>query len=312
MKRFAVGVLLVVACHDYDFKGDAQKREADAARREAAKTPVDRILESADVGVEYAAAAYARFKGENPNLAKQLAPRLAPLVDKAWPSLAESLRKDATARGTERARGKTPDTIVGTLPGLLDDLAPHAPALAARWAPVKAELASLEQQGYEAERADTRPRVTVWTRATETPSTDEAMALSLMSCIETKLAARWPEIKFIRDFQRPADGAHLQLVVKTASDSYRSTKGERTAMLAAAEATLVPSELPAAMAKVFAHELVATGTSRNPNEIKSDLGVTPTVETARAGMAAIEIIEAEVCGQIERQIERQIGAPKRT
>ena len=56
------------------------------------------------------------------------------------------------------------------------------------------------------------------------------------------------------------------------------------------------------MAKAFTDPIVALATVDNPAEIKSDLGVTPTMEVTRAGMDAVKSTQMQLCANVEREL----------
>jgi hypothetical protein len=138
----------------------------------------------------------------------------------------------------------------------------------------------------------------VWSRFGE--GENDTLAPDFLECVERALAARWPNVKFVQEYRRP-EGPSIQIVITSTSDTY-SSGTTKMHMTSSAALRLEPSELPRSMAKRFVKPIVATGTSSNPDVIRSDVGATPALESARAGTSALEQIRAEVCAAAATQL----------
>jgi hypothetical protein len=280
------------------------KKDEDEVPVTVAKTsepsPFDEVVATATgTGLVYAAVKYMRLP--EADRAKKLASRLGPPILAGWDDYASRAKTQATNRGKDRARGKKNRSMYDDMPPMLDEIAPLAPDVAKRWSVLKPELAALEQTAFDADTNDKRPRVVVWSEFHEPPTTEDLYAPEFLECVEAALAKRWPELKFVQEYRKP-DGANVQLVVATSSDTYRSNTGQTMKMASGAGIRLVGTALPPTLAKVFARPLEAAGTSRNAGEIKSDLGATPALEASRAAMDAQRTIREEVCADVARQI----------
>ena len=266
----------------------------------SAPSPFDGVVTTATgSGLVYAAAEYMRLPAAD--RAKQLASRLSGPIVAGWDEYAGRAKAHATTRGKDRARGKDNRSMFDAMPSMLDEIAPLAPEVAKRWTVLKPELAALEQQAFDADSNDKRPRVVVWSEFHEPPTQEDMFAPEFLDCVEVALAKRWPELKFVQEYREP-QGANVKLTVATASDTYRSNTGQTMQMAAGAGIRLVGTKLPPRMAEVFAQPIEAAGISKNPGQVKSDLGVTPTLEASRAGMNAQRTIRDAVCSEMARQI----------
>ncbi|HEY4178568.1 MAG TPA: hypothetical protein VGM90_17090 [Kofleriaceae bacterium] len=233
--------------------------------------------------------------------AKTAAPQVAPAVIAKWDKIVDEAKRIARETGTDRARGK--DNRLGLADDIkmLDELSAQAPELAAKWAPLKTELASLEQTAYTDEHDDKRPRVTLWTLATDRPSPNELLAIDVFECVQGALEKKWPAFKFVDEYHR-VDGPSLELVALSREDEYRSTTGETMKMTAGGAIALRPHELAAPLDKAFAKDLVAQASVANPQEIKSDLNVRPTMEASKAGLHAIDATRGQLCAGVEKEL----------
>jgi hypothetical protein len=263
-------------------------------------SPYDEVVTTANSsGLVFAAAEYMRLPATD--RATKLASRLSRRIVAGWDEYAGRAKAHATTRGQDRARGKENRSMFDDMPSMLDEIAPLAPEVAKRWTTLKPELAALEQQAFDADSNDKRPRVVVWSEFHEPAAKEDLYAPEFLECVEAALSKRWPELKFVQEYRKP-EGANVQLVVAAESDTYRSNTGQTIQMASGAGVRLVGTALPPKMAKVFAKPIEATGTSKNPTQIKSDLGVTPGLETSRAAMDAQSTIREAVCSDVARQI----------
>ncbi|MBA3453284.1 MAG: hypothetical protein H0T42_09355 [Deltaproteobacteria bacterium] len=296
---FAVLTLGLVACRKDDYAADVAQET-----KVSAKSPLEELAESTEIlGVEYGAARYEQLP-RTADRAATVAKRIGPIMVAKWEEFATRARTHASAAGTRRARGTDDSSMMKSAPAMLDELAPLVPGVTSKWATLKAELAALEQKAFDAEKADTRPNVIVWTDIPDKPTKEQLFASVVITCVHDAMEKRWPAIKFVEAYKRPASGSHVELVALTATDTYRSSTGEEVRVASGGGIRILPTQLPAAMAKVFAQPIVATAHSSNPDQIKSDLGVTPTLETTRVGMAAISTIREGICADVALQISR--------
>lgn len=233
--------------------------------------------------------------------AKKFVPQLAPALLEGWDALANRAREQATHAGTLRARDKKPPMPHDDVVALLDELAPHAPELATRWSALKAELTAVEQAAFTAERDDKRPRVTVWAEDSQRAKPEQLFAVLVIDCIGEAFGKKWPDIKFLTAAERPS-GPGVQVLAATEFDTYKSSSGETHRVTSGAAVKLVPHDLPEALAAALAEPIVALGTSHNPDTIRNDLGLDPTVDLINTGTDAAGAIRRQICANVEREL----------
>jgi len=256
-----------------------------------------------------------RFAGETPDLFMaghdiaeagdargyaEVAPRISAALIAAWPKIEKQELAYAARAGTDRGRGKSRDNCMEctSFGVVLDKVAPHAPDVAKRWAELKPRLAAAEEAAYRTEADDPRPRVVVWATADRG---NDMGAVVVMDCTVEALAKRYPDVKWTSEWQAPARSApqiHLVAAIAFADYTSSTTHQHAASLPTGLRVGLVPAALPKALATLGPLEVSARVSS--PDQIKSDLNVTPTMETTRAGMDQFDALRDDACAQLTK------------
>lgn len=231
------------------------------------------------------------------------APQAADALLAAWPKLETRELALAKRAGIERAQGKSRAncrecTIFGEA---MDRVAPKDKRLATAWAALKPKLAAAEQAAYDLEAADKRPRVIVWADLRHDGNGEDMV----VDCVVEALQKEYADFKWLTEWAPPERGTpSIQIVAAVATDEYvDSQTGKHAASLASGlKVGLVPSSLPPALA---VHAFETSVSLRSPDEIRSDLGVRPTLEMSRTGIDQIHELRTRACAKIEGELNHQ-------
>lgn len=224
------------------------------------------------------------------------APKAADALIAAWPRIEAQELVLAKRAGTERGQGKSPQNcrecrIFGEA---MDKLAPHEPRLATAWTQLKPKLAAAEEAAYQVEASDKRPRVIIWADM----KNDGSSADIVVDCITDALKKAYPDHKWLNEWARPDRGvASIEIVAAVTTDDYTDSRTHEHAVSLASglKVGLVPSALPAELA---IHPFEVSVSVSSPDEIRSDLNVTPTLEATRAGTDQLHELRSKACAKV--------------
>lgn len=244
------------------------------------------------------------------------AAEVAPLVSEAivakWADIEKAELENATTLGKDRALGRGKDSCVGCVMfrKTLGSLASASVDLDSRWKTLQPKLEQAEKSAYDTEVNDKRPVVVVWQQG----SGGTNAAIELISlCVIDSLKKSFPNYKWLSGDKAPgAEAAQFELSGKAALDKYvdSQTKKEAAQLLSGLRVRVTPRNLDSNLAARFGAPLEAISTTESPDTIRSDLpvGGPPTMETMRAGTKQIEKIRNEVCGTLEKEIQKAAAA----
>lgn len=222
----------------------------------------------------------------------------APAILHSWDAIAAYQTGLVTKRGTDRARGLDAGNCFDCedLPRLMAIAGPTVPALKAKWDALAPELAKAEAAAYDAEANDKRPQVFVLAK--------EDYDVMALDCVRDALAKRFPDYKFVSTGH--VEGPTVHVTATIAKADYRNTATqEQTSVMSGLKIELTGEGLVPALAKQLVLPIAAVANVDTPDEIRGSVpGTAPTLEASRVGIEKIQLLVADVCGQLAETIDK--------
>ncbi|HEY5923930.1 MAG TPA: hypothetical protein VIV11_19760 [Kofleriaceae bacterium] len=295
MKRPLLALLIVMGCSKSSSSPPAESTPA-PNQVSAIVTEMRTKLGAKDFYMAAAASDDAK-----PEDAKRIAGLVERQIIAAWDAVREAELANAKTLGVDRARGKSRDNCFACerFRTLLDQLSPHAPALAEKWQALKPELARAEQAAYDAETNDGRPRVLV--------RGDGDTALLVQDCAIEQLRALYPTYKFVEDYATSGsdpNAAAILITARSGSSTYvNSATRAESKLITGMQVVLVGHQLDKTLGKRFAKPLQVAHETYTPDQIESLAGPAEA-EAAKVGMRKLEELREQLCKQLVAQLSR--------
>lgn len=238
----------------------------------------------------------------------KVAPLVVDSIIAKWSNVEKEELENAARLGKDRALGKGKEDCGGCFMfrKTLDTLAPTSPELDKRWKALQPELEKAETAAYDTEKNDKRTIAYVW----QNGSGGMNAPLELVSiCFIDSLKKSFPQYKWLTASKAPqCDVIQFEVTGKTAMDKYidSRTGKEATQLMSGLRVVITPRNMDVMLAPRFTAPLEAMSSVESPDTIRQDLpiGGPPTMETVRAGMKQIEVIQRVICTNLEKQIQQ--------
>lgn len=293
LNRFALCALLAVGCTP------EKDPEAVEFERQVRENLDEGHFGSASVKIDE----HVKAKG-----ADKVAPLVSASIVAKWSEIEKAELENSATLGKDRALGREKDHCPGCtmFRKTLSALAPVSPDIDSRWKSLQPKLEQAEVAAYDAEANDKRPRIVIWQRGFGGAN---AATQLISMCVADSMKKAFPNYKWLLEDKAPAsDAAQFEVSGKTAFDKFvdSQTKKEAAQLLSGLRIQVMPRNLDSTMASRFGAPLEALSTAESPDTIRQDLpiGGPPTMETMRAGMNQLEKIRKEVCGTLDKEIQR--------